>query len=257
MSSPTAALTAAVAVAIALTAAAPATAQDDAASEVEQLDRVVVRWQARAAGGVKTPQFISARELAFAARLEALGEGAEQNVPFTGKQLRSAIQRHVTESILARLPVDPAPSPKEVARYAEAARTILAQRIGNGDTAAGNAAIDGARRSEGITNEELDTVLRRRARASWYLDKMVAPMLEPSELDLREVHKTGETPFTAQRFEDVEQALRQWYVSSRMSAALDQYYRAMRTRVDVTLISPPPRGEDRRERRRDRQQRPR
>jgi hypothetical protein len=224
----------AVAVALALTAASQGGAQ-----EAVELDRVVVRWHARATGGTKKPQFITARELAFAARLEALSEGAAPEVPFSAKQLEAAIQRHVTETVLARLPVDPEPTPKEVARYAEAARGMMARTIGDGDAAAGRAAIDAARRAEGITNEELDTMLRLRARASWYLDKMVAPMLEPSELDLREVHRAGETPFTAQRFEDIEPALRQWYVSSRMSAALDQYYRTLRTRVDVTIIGQP------------------
>jgi hypothetical protein len=97
--------------------------------------------------------------------------------------------------------------------------------------------LDEARRAESITNEELDALLRRRARASWYLDKMIAPMLTPSELDLREVHRRGETPYTDASFADGEPQLLQWYVSTRLAAALDRYFRNARSRVKVFAIA--------------------
>jgi hypothetical protein len=139
--------------------------------------------------------------------------------------------------MLASLPVDPPPTPKQVAVYAEAARGILAQRIANGDAALGAQMLDEARRAESITNEELDALLRRRARASWYLDKMIAPMLTPSELDLREVHRRGETPYTDASFADAEPQLLQWYVSTRLAGALDRYFRNARSRVKVFVIA--------------------
>jgi hypothetical protein len=215
-------------------------ASDDA--QVEEVDRVVVRWFSRETGGVTKPRFIMARVLAFEARVEALSERSKLRTPFGNKHVRSAIQRHITESMLANLPVDPKPTPKQVATYAEAARTFLAQRIGKGDAALGNKRLDEARRAEAMTNEELDALLRRRARASWYLDKMIAPMLKPSELDLREVHRRGETPFTEMRFEDAEAQLLQWYVSTRLAAALDRYFRNARTRVKVFVIEHPSPG---------------
>jgi hypothetical protein len=207
--------------------------------DVETIDRVAVRWYARDTGGVRKPQFIFARMLAFTARVEALSEPIPVPTAYTDKHVRSAIERHITETILASLPVDPKPSPKQVATYAEAARAILLQRIGDGDAEAGAARLDEARRAEGVTNEELDRLLRRRARASWYLDKTIAPMLKPSELDLREVHRRGESPFTEQRFDDVEAQLRRWYVSSRLATALDRYFRNARTRIQVFVIAPP------------------
>lgn len=203
---------------------------------VETIDHVVVRWSSRATGGVKKPQFITARELAFEARVEALTEGRRRPRAYSNKHVHSAIQHNITETMLASLPVDPRPTPKQVGTYAEAARAILAQRIGNGDATIGAKKIDEARRAEGITNKELDAILRRRARASWYLDKMVAPMLRPSELDLREVHKRGETPFTSQKFDVVEKQLRQWYVSTRIASALERYFRNARTRINVFVI---------------------
>ncbi|MEZ4443464.1 MAG: hypothetical protein R3B72_30615 [Polyangiaceae bacterium] len=214
-------------------------AQQDGPSAVETIDRVAVRWYARDAGGAKKPRFIYARELAFEARMEALAERLRLPAAFSEKNLRSALERHITETMLANLPVEPKPTPKEVATYAEAARAILLQRIGDGDVKLGAKLLDEARRAEGITNEELDALLRRRARASWYLDKTIAPMLKPSELDLRQAHRRGETPFTEQRFEEVEPQLRQWFVSTRLATALDRYFRNARARITVFVIAPP------------------
>jgi hypothetical protein len=211
------------------------------------LDRVVVRWSSRATGGVASPQFITARELAFEARLEALTEGAEGDRGYTDRHVRAAIQRHITETMLASSPVDPRPTPRQVASYAEAAREIILQRIAGGDEsvdpdarrAVGTAKLEGARRAEGISRDELDAVLRRRARASWYLDKMIAPMLRPSELDLREAHRRGETPYTNQTFDQVRDALERWYVSQSLTTALERYFRNARARVDVVIIRQP------------------
>lgn len=44
---------------------------------------------------------------------------------------------------------------------------------------------------------------RRQARASLYLDKMIAPMLEPSEIELRDLWRTGTTPFKDLPFDRV------------------------------------------------------
>jgi hypothetical protein len=194
-------------------------------------DRVVVRWATRASGGDARPRFISARQLAFEARIEALSEGRKLAQPFTDGHVRAAIQRRISEEILAELPVEPAPEPRDIGRYAEDARVLIEQQVG------GRATLNEAAIAEGITAEELNAMLRRRARASYYLDKMVAPMLQPSEADLREAHRRGDTPFTDQTFEASEARLRSWYVSARLRAALDSFYRGVRTKVSVELVT--------------------
>lgn len=194
------------------------------------LDRTVVRWASRTTAGPLRPRFITARELAFEARIEALSEGRKLPQPFVDSHVRAAIQRHVTEEILAELPVDPPPTPKEVGRYAEDARLVIEQQVG------GRTVLNLAASSEGITANELNALLRRRARATYYLDKMVAPMLEPSEADLREVHLRGDSPFTNAPFDEVAEKVRNWYVSARLRAALDGYYRAVRGKVSIELI---------------------
>jgi hypothetical protein len=223
---------------IALASAAPTRAAPRGKALL--IDRVVVRWSSPATGGSLKPQFILARELAFEARVEAMAEGLDAHDRITDRHVRAALERHVTESILASLPVDPPPTPKEVAQSAEAARLILEQRV------SGRSRLHEAATAEGMVAEELNALLRRRARASLYLDRMVAPMLEPTEADLREVHRSGESPFTDQPFEQVAPQMRRWLVATRLSAALGQYFRNAQSRITLRLIGDrPPRGRPR------------
>ena len=78
----------------------------------------------------------------------------------------------------------------------------------------------------------------RRARASWYLDKMVAPMLEPSTSDLIAAQRSGQTPYTKQSFQLAKKQLRDWFLATRLAEALDRYYRNVRSSVRVKLIMP-------------------
>ena len=93
------------------------------------LDRVVVRWHAPETGGPARPQFIFERELAFEARLESLADPDPEPGPYHDRHVRAALDRHVAESLLAALPILPAPDPQVVARRAETARGILEDRV--------------------------------------------------------------------------------------------------------------------------------
>ena len=61
-------------------------------------------------------------------------------------------------------------------------------------------------------------------------------MLEPSELELREVHRSGANPFRGQRFDEVLPVLRRWYISERLEAALCVFFQNARTRVHLTVV---------------------
>jgi hypothetical protein len=218
---------------------------------VQPIDRVAVRWYAPATGGVDKPQFISASMLAFLARIEAMLSTVPKGQAYESKHIRMALQRHMTESILASLPVTPAPTPKQVADYAEDARMMLERQVANrqardgkklpSDKASriGRGLVARAAVAEGIEAIDLNALLRRRARASWYLDKMVAPMLEPSTADLIATQRSGETPYTHDSFEKVRKELRDWFLATRLALAIDRYYRNVRGTVNVALIMPP------------------
>ena len=144
--------------------------------------------------------------------------------------MRAAVERHIAESLLANLRVDPVPSDADLDRQAESARRILSDRVG-GDLALSNAA-----REEGITEREVTVLLRRQARAGLYLDRMVAPMLAPTRTELRQVYAVERHPFTQSAFEEVEPLLKRWWIGHRLADAVEQYYSNARQRVVITLL---------------------
>ena len=197
------------------------------------LDRTVVRFDAPETGGTSHPRFVFERELAFEARIEALADAdrAERKTAYGDRHIRSALERHISEELLSHLPMDPEPERDEIARRVVAARAVLEQRVG------GSANLVNAARAEGLDAGEIDRVVLREARASLYLDRMVAPMLEPSEAELREVHRGTSNPFRAQRFDDIAQPLRQWLVGQRLEAALGAFYQNARARVHMVILT--------------------
>lgn len=204
---------------------------EDAAPRAVLLDRVAVRWYAPETGGVERPQFIFERELAFEARIAALADPDIEAAPFTDRHVRAALERRIAETLLSHLPVLPAPTAAEIASRAEVARAVLEQRVRGRDK------LIAAAKAEGIGTDEIDALLRRQARASLYLDRMVAPMLEPSESELRALLATpGATPFSGQPYEKVALPLGRWVVAQRLGDAIATYYQTARSRVVVTLV---------------------
>jgi hypothetical protein len=196
------------------------------------VDRVVVRWHAPETGGAARPQFVFERELAFEARLEALGDRDQEPGTFREIHVRAALDRHIAETMLASLPIVPPPEPKEIAARAEAARIFLEQRAG------GRGPVAAAATAEAIGSDEVDAMLRREAKASLYLDRMVAPMLEPSDLELRDVLRSHTTPFGDQPFEKIAPELERWYVGQKVGKALEAFYLTARARVVMVIIKP-------------------
>jgi hypothetical protein len=196
------------------------------------LDRTVARFDAPETGGTSHPRFVFERELAFEARIEALADSdrTERKGAYLERHVRSALERHIAEELLSNLAMDPEPDREEVTRRALSARAILEQRVGSA------ADLAGAARAEGLDTAEVDRLVLREARASLYLDRMVAPMLEPSDAELREVHRAMNNPYRAQRFDEIALPLRQWYVAQRLEAALVSFYQNARARVHLVIL---------------------
>lgn len=198
------------------------------------VDRAVVAFTAPEMGGERWPRFIWQRELAFLARIEALSDRnfqptAEQ--PYAERHQRAALERAIAETLLESFEIDPKPSADELKRRALGARLIVLQRIG------GVEALTRAAQAEGIADGELWRTFQRQARASLYLDRMVAPMLEPTEAELRNLHQSGSTPFSAQPFEEARDDLRRWYVGRRLSGAIGAFYEGARSRIHVEQLT--------------------
>lgn len=213
----------------------PAAAIPPSRPDVAVVDRVVVRWASTAIGGASNPQFVMARELAFSARIEALAEGYHGADGYADKHVRAALRRHITERLLAHtlrtsLGDDDSGRRTQLAKYARSARQVTEQRVGGAEV------LRAAAEAEGIAAEELDAAMDEQARASYYLDRMVAPMLEPTEADLREVHQSSETPFADRPLAQVLPELRRWLVAKRLAAALERYFRNAQSRLEIQLI---------------------
>jgi hypothetical protein len=192
------------------------------------VDRVIARWRTVDQDGASVGHLVFARELAFEARLEAMALGETPDVKLTDRHIRAALTRHVTESLLEELPLDPPATPSEIGERAEKARAALEARVGSASR------LDAARLRERLDIDEVDAILRRTARASLYLDRMVAPVLVPSDLELRELHAAGKTPYSDRRFVDVVDKLRRLTLSQRMAAALEDFWQRARSRIVIT-----------------------
>jgi hypothetical protein len=197
-------------------------------------DRAVVVFTAPELGGNAYPRFIWQRELAFLARIEALGDSSFQptsSEPFLDRHVRAALERAVAEMMLESLDIDPTPTADELKRRAVGARLVVIERVGS------PAALTEAATHEGIADVELWRIFQRQARASLYLDRMVTPMLEPSTAELRSLHQGTATPFSNRPFEEVQNGLRRWYIGQRLAGVLAAFYETARGRIHLQVLA--------------------
>ncbi len=196
------------------------------------LDRVVVRFSAPEGAGRDRPYFIYERELAFEARLVALADSAfsRRREAYRRHHLQAALERRIAETLLASLPIDPPLKDEAVSKQIEAVQIMV------WDASGGRDSVTEAAKAEGISSLEQRSFFRRRALASLYLHQMVAPMLVPSQLELRRLHRRGEGPLSDQPFELAEPVLRRWYIERNLRAAVATYYQNARSRLVISFL---------------------
>lgn len=204
-------------------------------AEPQLVDRVVVRFSSPEIGGVKAPRFMFERELSLEARLEALTDSEfvnRTNVPYLERHLQSSLERAIAETLLASLRVEPAPTEREIVKLSATARRILLDRIGGEDV------LSAVARAEGMNEGDVSAIFRRRARAGFYLDRMVAPMLTPTAVELRQVYASEPNPYATLPFDQAQPLLTRWIVGRRLRDAFDQYFQNARQRLEVVVIAP-------------------
>src|SRR3954452_14444176 len=97
------------------------------------VDRAVVRFAAPETGGARHPRFVFERELSFEARLEALSDpdrGALGDAPYRERHVTAALDRHMAETILGALHIEPEPSPADIEHQEQLAHRMLSDRAG-------------------------------------------------------------------------------------------------------------------------------
>ncbi len=210
---------------------APARAED-VSSEAVAVDRAVARFYAQDTGGVKSPRFIYERVLAFEARLESMADPSRESGAraYRARHVMSALERHVAETLLASLHIDPEPTKADLARQMQSARARVVERVG------GERAFLDAMAAERIGERDVYGIFRRQALASLYLDRMVTPMLEPTEAELRAAYSRKETPFRELPYAQARPLLQRWYTARKLGAAVQAYYQNARGRLNLVLI---------------------
>jgi hypothetical protein len=209
-----------------------------AAADGVVADRVAVRFVTPETGGSAKPRFLTERELAFFARLEALYEQTplEPN-EYPDRYVRSATDRLVARAMLASLMIQRGVEPPDLPRLTMEARGELEARLGGP-----NVLVD-AMKKEGIDDDELIAFLRDEVRATHYIDKAITPILSVTEDALREAYRSMLHPFRGGKFDDVRTKLRRWLVTERLRTAELEFLQSARARIKVTTTyrtAPPP-----------------
>lgn len=203
-------------------------------------DRVVVRYVAPETGGTARPGFITQRELAFFARIEAQNENvALAAAEYPERYVRAATDRLVARAMLASLMIQRGTEPPNLPKQALEARAELEDRVG------GPQALADLLKREQLDEDELMTYLRDFVRAGFYVDKAITPILAVNEDSLREAYRAANHPFRSLKFDDARPRLKRWLATERQRAAELEFLQSARTRIKVTPVgggppNPPP-----------------
>lgn len=211
---------------------APASAAPPAGAA--PIDRVAVRYFTPETGGAEHPRFITERELAFFSRVESRAEGLEvARGDYPARFVRAAVDRLIAEDMLASLQVRTGVEPPGLPRSTEEAREELELRVGGAGKL--SALLD----DERVQEAELRVVLMRRVRAGYYVDRAIAPILRPSEDELRGAFRTSLHPLRMFRLEDVHEEMVRWLVQERLRLAANDFLQSARARVTVAYLGKP------------------
>lgn len=201
------------------------------APSVVGVDRLAVRYVTPETGGNARPRFLSERELAFFARIEASVEGAPiEGEEYPERYVRAATDRLVARAMLASLLVQRGSEPPDLPRLAGEARSELAERFG------GPAALDAALKAEGVDDAELGAFLRDQVRATHYVDRVITPIIAVTEDSLREAYRSVVHPFRKEKFDEARPKLKQWLVVERMRVAELEFLQGARARIRISAV---------------------
>ena len=202
------------------------------------IDRAAVRFFAPETGGADHPRFVTERTLAFEARLEAMADNpAGIGDGYQERDVRNALEHDIAEQVLASLGqklIDDSPADKRPAQsdIDAAGRLISAAQV---ERLGGRARVLAAAAAEQLDPSEVDVLLSRSAFAAWYLDRVVTPLLHPSDEQLRDVYRTSPHPYRGKPFEAVRSALERWFVIDRVRVAESAFLQAARAHLKVVV----------------------
>ena len=200
----------------------------DALADAVLVDRAAARWSTPETGGPPRPRFVTARQLAALARIEAVLEGESEP---SERFVRVALERRIAEDMLSALLLRRGPEPVTIPALAEEARLELCARVGGCD------ALSALLAKERLTVADLAPIFVARARSLEYVERALTPIMRPSEEELREAFRTAQHPFREKRFEEVKGELARWLVHERLRVAETEYFQNARGRVRLVGLA--------------------
>jgi hypothetical protein len=200
-------------------------------------DRAVVRFSDPEASETKGAlRFVMMRELVVEAWLVAFERSPTGTPSIDDKTLRVALERHIVEAVVGSRVLPPA---VEMRVNKAIADVKLAQTVAVGGPARLDEAIAHATGGAAtkVTDEELATIFRRRARAELYLELATGQLIDPNEAELRAVHLKAPGAYAKQPFEEVAPAIRAYLRTLRLRESAQSYYQAVRSKLRLEIIS--------------------
>ncbi|GAC1352130.1 MAG: hypothetical protein NVS3B20_05940 [Polyangiales bacterium] len=200
------------------------------------LDRTVARFSdPEAAEASASLRFVMMRELVIEAWLVSF-EKNQLSAPtgFDERDLRQALERHVIETVLGDRVLTPAVE-KKVEGAAKNAWEVQAILVGGAPRLAqaiGLATFGGV-----VSSTDLDTILRRRARAELYLETAVLQPVRPSEPELRAAQLKAPKVLAEIPFQEATPRLTEYVRSVRLRETSQSYYQAVRARLHIEIVA--------------------
>lgn len=196
-------------------------------------DRAVARFSdPEASDQSASLRFVMMRELVIESWLVAFERTTAGAPSVDDKALRIALERHVIEAVLGSRALSAAVEAK-LPKTIEDVKLSLRVSVGGEERL--REAMARATGSESGGAAELETILRRRARAELYLEIATGQTYEPSEIELRQAH--GKLPmFSKVPYDEVARPLRAHLRTQRLREGAVAYHQAVRSKLRLEII---------------------
>lgn len=199
------------------------------------VDRAVARFSDPEASETKGAlRFGLMRELVLEAWLVAFERSPSGTPSIDDKTLRIALERHIVEAVVGSRPLPAAVEPRVKKSLTD---VRLAQVVAVGGPARFEEALARAAGSGKAPDDELATILARRARAELYLELATGQIVDPNEAELRAAHLKAPAVYSKQPFEEVAPAIRAFVRTQRLRESGQSYYQAVRSKLRLEIIS--------------------
>ena len=99
-----------------------------------------------------------------------------------------------------------------------------------------HASVQIVRDHDGLEGEKLMAFVRDQVRATYYVDRVITPIIAVTEDSLREAYRSVVHPFRKEKFDEARPKLKQWLVVERMRVAELEFLQGARARIRISPV---------------------